>query len=103
MSTLCDGDFGLTREWAFRPVLRADGSRPLSQRGDSGSSILNSDFAVEGMIWGGDTSAANIEVTYATPISVVIRHVEERIDWVMGSLQWLTSAMDLKMETTLEG
>ncbi|RDW57784.1 hypothetical protein BP5796_12585 [Coleophoma crateriformis] len=103
MSTLYDGDFGLTQEWGFLPVLRAHGNSPLSQRGDSGSSILNNDFTVEGMIWGGDKSAANVDVTYATPISIIIRHVEERMGWVRGSLQRLTSDMDQTIETILEG
>ncbi|RDW59192.1 hypothetical protein BP5796_12116 [Coleophoma crateriformis] len=91
MSTLYHRDFGLTREWAFLPVLLAGGRcNKLSGRGDEGSSLLNSSFAIEGMIWGNNQLPSCVDVTFVTPIVAVLADVEERMGWARGSPQWLS-------------
>ncbi len=90
VSTLHYGPCGLTTEHAFGHV---PGAKGLSEPGDSGSAILSANNMIVAMLWGGGKFATRGDLTYATPIQMVLRDVEEKMGWEVDTCKLLTSTM----------
>ncbi|KAH7408913.1 hypothetical protein BKA64DRAFT_639231 [Cadophora sp. MPI-SDFR-AT-0126] len=71
-----------TREFC---VVTQDMLHASSDYGDSGAMLFDKEFRPLAMVWGGD--GGNLpDVTYATPLSVVFRHIEHIMGWESGSV-----------------
>lgn len=76
----------VTSEFCF--VGREQG-RPVSKEGDSGAPILDSGFRPVAMMWGGCQGFESFwDVTFATPLTVVLRDIERRMGWEKGSVRY---------------
>ena len=75
-----------TREWC---LVSLDPTGFMSAKGDSGSIILDRDFRPVAMLWGGDThgfAAGPRDVTYASPLTKILRDIERCLQWGEGSV-----------------
>jgi hypothetical protein len=75
-----------TREWCL-VALNPKGA--MSAPGDSGSIILDGEFRPVAMIWGGDEhnfAMGPRDVTYASPLTGVLRDIEKCLGWIEGSV-----------------
>jgi hypothetical protein len=72
---------GLTREYCY---VRFSTTNAVSLPGDSGSVLLDSEFRPTAMVWGG-LEGQYPDVTYATPLHVVLRDIERRGGFPQGS------------------
>jgi hypothetical protein len=59
--------------------------RKVTEEGDSGSSILDKDYNVAALTWGGDHYSSVRDLTFATPFSAVVQDIETRMRWEGGS------------------
>jgi hypothetical protein len=75
----------ITREYCF--VSR---SGHVLQPGDSGAVLIDMHFQPIAIIWGGDLQHAGCtgDVTYATPLFVVLGDIERQLGWLSGSAQF---------------
>jgi hypothetical protein len=88
-STLQNGPCGLTREWT---LISPFPYRKITKPGDSGSAILDKDYNVAAMVWGGDEYPLYGDLTFATPFGAVIEDIERRMGWEPGSCVWVGGA-----------
>lgn len=65
-----NGDTQTSKEWAVYPYDKKSG--PFSNKGDSGSAIIDCSGRLGGLLTGGDGIAESSNVTYATPISFIL-------------------------------
>ena len=75
-----------TREWCFISLFP---NGAMSAGGDSGSILLDREFRPIAQLWGGGLHAfahGPQDVTYASPLSRVLRDIEKRIGWAEGSV-----------------
>jgi hypothetical protein len=76
----------VTREWCF--VTHSTRDR-VTEKGDSGAPLLDENFQPIAMLWGGDECGHGFQdVTYGTPLYVVLRDIERRMGWEAGSVQY---------------
>lgn len=77
---------GVTKEWC---LIALDPERAMSAKGDSGSVIVDGDLRPVALLWGGDEhdfAMGPKDVTYASPLSKVMRDIEECLQWTKGSV-----------------
>jgi hypothetical protein len=65
----------ISKEWAIFPADKKSG--PFSTPGDSGSVIVDGSGRFGGLLTGGSGATETPDVTYATPISVVLECLED--------------------------
>ena len=85
-STLHDGPCGITREWTF--ISPFPGGK-VTEPGDSGSAILDKDYNVAAMAWGGNQYPLDGDLTFGTPFGAVIEDIERRMGWEPASCVWI--------------
>lgn len=91
-STVQTDRWGTTDEWTFISIVPGG---CVSQPGDSGSAIMDSDCKVAAMMWGGDLYAVG-DLTFATPIGKVVEDIEHHKRWQKGSFRWKCHSMKMK-------
>ncbi|TAQ90745.1 hypothetical protein B7494_g927 [Chlorociboria aeruginascens] len=85
-STVVEQFWGLTREHIFvHPIL----TKAVTTKGDSGTAILNKQYEIEFMAWGGSKEV--IDITYAIFFANVLADIERKAGWQPGSLMVLKS------------
>ncbi|KAJ7813636.1 hypothetical protein B0H13DRAFT_2293953 [Mycena leptocephala] len=52
-------------------------SRPFSDVGDSGSAVVDGQGRIGGLLTGGAGAAASLDITYATPVTFLLRRLKE--------------------------
>ncbi|PVH68367.1 hypothetical protein DL98DRAFT_599590 [Cadophora sp. DSE1049] len=72
----------VTKEYCF---ISQDMTMRCSDKGDSGAIIFDQQFKPVAMIWGG-TDQVYPDTTYATPLVVIMRHIEYTMGWEQGSV-----------------
>ena len=70
-----DGNPKTSKEWAILPFDSKSGA--FSERGDSGSVIVDSLGRIGGLLTGGAGATPSTDVTYATPISFLLKRMRE--------------------------
>jgi hypothetical protein len=70
-----DGNTETSKEWAILPFDSKSG--PFSAKGDSGSVIVDSLGRIGGLLTGGSGFTPSSDITYATPISFLLKRMEE--------------------------
>jgi hypothetical protein len=66
---------GVSREWAILPFDTKSG--PFSDVGDSGSVVVDGQGRIGGLLTGGAGAAASLDITYATPVTFLLRRLKE--------------------------
>ena len=84
-ATLSNGNGGETREWCF---VTHSSSERVSDRGDSGSPLIDCNYQPTAILWGGERpdQGGFEDVTYATPIHEILKDIERRMGWRKGSV-----------------
>ena len=70
-----NGDTQTSKEWAIYPY--DDKSHPFSEKGDSGSAIVDCFGRLGGLLTGGDGITVSSNITYATPISIILDSLKD--------------------------
>lgn len=66
---------GVSKEWAILPF--DNKSEPFSGKGDSGAAVVDGRGRIGGLLTGGAGSTETIDITYATPISFVMKLIRD--------------------------
>ena len=71
-----DGNTKTSKEWA----IPAFDSKPVSfsEEGDSGSVVVDGGGRIGGLLTGGAGTTSSLDLTYATPISLLLERMEEK-------------------------
>jgi hypothetical protein len=64
-----------SKEWAILPLDSKSG--PFSAKGDSGSVIVDRLGRIGGLLTGGAGATSSLDITYATPISFLLKRMQE--------------------------
>jgi hypothetical protein len=75
-----------TREWC---LVALDLRGSMSEKGDSGSIIIDKDFRPVAMLWGGEDhlfATGPRDVSYASPLPNIFRDIERCMQWAEGSV-----------------
>ena len=70
-----NGDTQTSKEWAIYPY--DNNSGPFSNKGDSGSAIVDCFGRLGGLLTGGDGITESSNITYATPISFILDSLKD--------------------------
>ncbi|KUJ14128.1 uncharacterized protein LY89DRAFT_686663 [Mollisia scopiformis] len=87
-ATLASSEFpNITREWCFVSPSPYD---QVTRPGDSGAPLIDSNFRPIAMAWGGLGIGYHTihDVTYATPIHVILSDIETCMGWAEGSVSF---------------
>jgi hypothetical protein len=79
----------VTREWC---LIALPPREAMSSGGDSGSIIVDKEFQPIAVLWGGEKHGfahGPKDVTYASPLSKVLRDIEKCMRWTEGSVSML--------------
>ncbi|PBK83108.1 hypothetical protein ARMGADRAFT_679182 [Armillaria gallica] len=64
-----------SKEWAILPLASKSGA--FSEKGDSGSVIVDGLGRIGGLLTGGAGTMASLDITYATPISFLLKRMQD--------------------------
>lgn len=78
---------GVTRELCFVTHSSFD---QVSVPGDSGAPLIDRSYRPVAILWGGDKQPEEgfKDLTYATPIPVILRDIERHLGWQLGSASY---------------
>lgn len=71
--------YGKWREGRALCILGAGNDKPFSMKGDSGSIVFTDEGRLVAMVFGG-RSAGFRDVSFATPIDVIMEDIREKLD-----------------------
>jgi hypothetical protein len=77
---------GVTRELCF---VTHDPVGHVTKGDDSGAPLIDKNYRPVAILWGGAIPEDQFkDVTYGTPLRVILRDIERRLDWQEGSVSY---------------
>jgi hypothetical protein len=77
----------VTRELCF--VTHAPVGGRVTEGGDSGAPLIDKNYRPVAILWGGEIPEERFkDVTYGTPLRVILKDIERHLDWQEGSVSY---------------